>query len=52
MLTRHLEKPIPEDLEEKIVFIAGPRQVDKTTLAQAIGPTNVKFQDLTPKAIC
>ncbi|MCL0030311.1 AAA family ATPase [Thermodesulfovibrionales bacterium] len=37
MIKRYLEKFILEDLKEKMVFIAGPRQVGKTTLAQEIG---------------
>src|SRR5206468_12638457 len=35
-LRRYLETPIREDLPEKMVFVAGPRQVGKTTLAQEI----------------
>lgn len=42
MLPRYLEKPITEDLAEKMVFIAGPRQVGKTTLAQTIGDDRFK----------
>ncbi len=37
MIKRYLEKYILEDLKEKMVFIAGPRQVGKTTLALKIG---------------
>ncbi len=33
-LARYLEESIQEDLQEKMVFLAGPRQVGKTTLAQ------------------
>ena len=33
---RYLETPIHEDLEAKMVFVAGPRQVGKTTLARRI----------------
>jgi hypothetical protein len=33
---RYLEKPIREDLQAKMVFLAGPRQVGKTTLAQHV----------------
>lgn len=33
---RDLEVPIREDLRGKMVFVAGPRQVGKTTLAQRI----------------
>lgn len=34
--SRYLEAPIREDLAAKMVFLAGPRQVGKTTLARAI----------------
>lgn len=34
---RYLEPFIARDLEEKMVFIGGPRQVGKTTLAKAVG---------------
>jgi len=34
--TRYLEAPIRRDLEAKMVFVAGPRQVGKTTLARHI----------------
>ncbi|OQX86777.1 MAG: hypothetical protein B6D55_05295 [Candidatus Omnitrophica bacterium 4484_70.2] len=37
MIKRYLERFILEDLKEKMVFIAGPRQVGKTTFAQEIG---------------
>ena len=36
MKKRYLEKTIGEDLSEKMVFLGGPRQVGKTTLAQYI----------------
>ena len=32
-MKRYLEDVIAEDLEEKMVFLGGPRQVGKTTLA-------------------
>ena len=32
-MKRYLEEVIAEDLEEKMVFLGGPRQVGKTTLA-------------------
>lgn len=32
---RYIQKPISEDLERKMVFIGGPRQVGKTTLAKS-----------------
>ena len=34
MLPRYLSDPIREDLAQKMVFLAGPRQVGKTTLAK------------------
>lgn len=34
--TRYLEPAIREDLREKMVFLAGPRQVGKTTLARRV----------------
>jgi len=37
MLKRYLENCIFEDLKDKMVFISGPRQVGKTTLAKQIG---------------
>ena len=33
---RYLEAPVAADLGEKMVFVAGPRQVGKTTLARAL----------------
>lgn len=36
MLTRYLEKQVKKDLAKKMVFIGGPRQVGKTTLAKAL----------------
>ncbi len=35
-LTRYLVPFISEDLEKKMVFLGGPRQVGKTTLAQGL----------------
>jgi uncharacterized protein len=37
MIRRYLEKRILEDLKSRMVFISGPRQVGKTTLAKQIG---------------
>lgn len=37
MIKRYLEKRILEDIKEKMVFISGPRQVGKTTLAKQLG---------------
>lgn len=36
ILTRYLERHIVEDLKKKMVFLGGPRQVGKTTLAQRL----------------
>ncbi|MCK5131952.1 MAG: ATP-binding protein [Candidatus Sabulitectum sp.] len=36
MKTRYLQSIIEKDIESKMVFLAGPRQVGKTTLAQTI----------------
>jgi len=38
-LQRMLALPIRKDLEKKMVFVGGPRQVGKTTLATMIGET-------------
>jgi hypothetical protein len=35
-LVRYLERAIQEDLQTKMVFLAGPRQVGKTTLARHV----------------
>lgn len=37
MIKRYLENLVLEDLKDKMVFIAGPRQVGKTTFALALG---------------
>jgi predicted AAA+ superfamily ATPase len=37
---RYLEAPIKEDLASKMVFLAGPRQVGKTTLARQLLATS------------
>jgi len=34
IINRYLKEPIANDLEEKMVFLSGPRQVGKTTLAR------------------
>lgn len=36
ILTRHLVPYIRDDLDKKMVFLGGPRQVGKTTLAQSL----------------
>jgi predicted AAA+ superfamily ATPase len=35
-IKRYLEEPIKRDLAEKMVFLSGPRQVGKTTLAKTL----------------
>lgn len=37
MLPRYLEAPVSSDLRKKMVFLGGPRQVGKTTLARELG---------------
>ncbi len=37
---RYLESYIKKDLKEKMVFVGGPRQVGKTTMAKLIGEKN------------
>lgn len=37
MIKRYIEKRILDDLQDKMVFICGPRQVGKTTLSKQIG---------------
>lgn len=36
LIKRYLEKPVIEDLLKKMVFLSGPRQVGKTTLAKGL----------------
>ena len=33
MRERYLKKPVAEDLEDRMIFVGGPRQVGKTTFA-------------------
>ena len=37
MIRRYIEEIVKEDIQHKMVFIGGPRQVGKTTLARMIG---------------
>lgn len=37
-MKRYLEQQVKNDLKQKMVFLGGPRQVGKTTLAQLISP--------------
>jgi hypothetical protein len=37
-MRRYLQSQVESDLEEKMVFVGGPRQVGKTTLARAVLP--------------
>ena len=43
MKTRYLQKQIVKDLKKKMVFISGPRQVGKTTLAKSILKTESSY---------
>jgi predicted AAA+ superfamily ATPase len=43
MLNRQLSEPVKNDLKHKMVFISGPRQVGKTTLARKI------LRELSPR---
>ncbi len=36
-MNRYLQQSIAQDLAKKMVFVTGPRQVGKTTLAQELG---------------
>lgn len=36
LIERYLRSPVIEDLADKMVFVGGPRQVGKTTLAQSL----------------
>ncbi|MCP4665050.1 MAG: AAA family ATPase [Deltaproteobacteria bacterium] len=36
VIARYVKEPIRQDLEEKMVFLSGPRQVGKTTLAKTL----------------
>jgi uncharacterized protein len=38
-MNRYLQRSIAQDLAKKMVFVTGPRQVGKTTLAQELGKT-------------
>ena len=40
-MIRYLEKPIRQDLKEKIVLLSGPRQVGKTTLSRQLIDSHV-----------
>lgn len=43
MHTRYLQKQIIKDLEKKMVFLSGPRQAGKTTLAKSILKGNTGY---------
>ena len=38
-MNRYLSEPVARDLADKMVFITGPRQVGKTTLAKSLAAT-------------
>ncbi len=42
-MKRYLKEPVLEDLKRKMVFIGGPRQVGKTTLALDLAPKNHRY---------
>ena len=42
-IRRYLEGQIGEDLSNKMVFVSGPRQVGKTTLARTFAPNNSRY---------
>ena len=42
-MNRYLKKPIVSDLKKKMVFLGGPRQVGKTTLALDIAPKKFRY---------
>ena len=42
-MDRYLQKAIAQDLEKKAVFISGPRQVGKTTLATNLAPPQHRY---------
>ena len=44
MIKRHLTNYINSDLKDKMVFVGGPRQVGKTTLAKFIAEKNFPDQ--------
>ncbi len=43
MRSRYLEPLVTKDLKEKMVFIGGPRQVGKTTMAKSIATDSYEF---------
>jgi uncharacterized protein len=43
MQTRYLQKQVAKDLKKKMVFISGPRQVGKTTLAKSILKSDTSY---------
>ena len=42
-MRRYLESHVTEDLNRKMVFIGGPRQVGKTTLSRNIAPDGHRY---------
>ena len=42
-MKRYLDRPVREDLQQKMVFIGGPRQVGKTTLARDLAPKGHRY---------
>lgn len=46
IISRYISKYIKQDLAKKMVFVGGPRQVGKTTLAQSIGEAHKPYMYL------
>lgn len=44
-MKRYIESFVAKDLEKKMVFIGGPRQVGKTTLSKRLGDEKFSFYD-------
>ena len=40
---RYIQKPVDDDLKHKMVFIGGPRQVGKTTLARELVSNHFRY---------
>jgi uncharacterized protein len=47
IVPRYLHKPVVEDLDKKMVFISGPRQLGKTTFSRSLLPL---FPSTLPEA--
>jgi predicted AAA+ superfamily ATPase len=47
---RYLDAQVRRDLARKMVFVAGPRQVSKTTLAQSPAARQTRLSELGHRA--